>query len=231
MKIDCIIIEDEPLAVERLTAFIAQVPYLNPVATYYSALEAIGYLKAHKPALIFLDIEMDGLSGLQLIESLEISSQIIITTAYEKYALKGYELNITDYLLKPFPFDRFLKAVEKAHHKLRQNAAPKKDFFFVKIEYRLEKIFYKDVLYIEGIGDYRKIITAQAPLLTLQTFHELETLLPKEKICRVHKSFMVAIDKIDALERNRVRIKDKLIPVSDTYKRQFYEVAGIGEEG
>jgi DNA-binding LytR/AlgR family response regulator len=170
---------------------------------------------------------MDGLTGIKLIESLAQVPQIIITTAYEKYALKGYELRISDYLLKPFQFDRFLKAVEKVYETLNKAHTDPKDFFFIKTEYRIEKICFKDVLLIEGMSDYRYIKTDKGNIMTLQTFSELESILPKEKICRVHKSYMVAIDKIESVERNRIRIKDDLIPVSDTYKHQFYALIGV----
>jgi two-component system LytT family response regulator len=227
MQIDCIIVEDEPLALERVKSFVLKVPYLNLTGTFNSALDAIGFIKTEATDLIFLDIEMDGFNGIQLIESLTHIPQIIITTAYEKYALKGYELNIIDYLLKPFQFDRFLKAVEKVHEALSKLKIDLKDFFFIKTEYRVEKIFFKDVLYIEGMSDYRYIKTEKGNIMTLQTFNELESILPKEKLCRVHKSYMVAIDKIESIERNRIKIKDMLIPVSDTYKQEFYTLLGI----
>lgn len=159
---------------------------------------------------------MDGLTGVQLLESLAHTPQIIITTAYEKYALQGYELRITDYLLKPFQFDRFLKAVEKVHETLSSLKNTDKDYFFVKTEYRVEKVLFKDVLLIEGMSDHRYIKTEKGNIMTLQTFTELENLLPKGKVCRVHKSYMVCVDKIESIERNRIRIKDILIPVSDT---------------
>jgi DNA-binding LytR/AlgR family response regulator len=227
MQIDCIIVEDEPLALERVKTFVLQIPYLHLMGTFHRAIDAIGFLKPSPVDLVFLDIEMDDLTGIQFIESLAQIPHIIITTAYEKYALKGYELRISDYLLKPFQFDRFLKAVEKVHEALNKTKIDHKDFFFVKTEYRIEKIFYKDVLLIEGMSDYRYIKTEKGNIMTLQTFNELENILPKEKICRVHKSYMVAIDKIESVERNRIRIKDNLIPVSDTYKQQFYILIGI----
>lgn len=227
MQIDCIIIEDEPLALERVKAFVLQIPYLHLTGTFHRAIDAIGFLKTNPVELIFLDIEMDGLTGIQFIESLTNVPQIIITTAYSKYAIKGYELRISDYLLKPFQFDRFLKAVEKVHEALNKTYNDQKDFFFIKTEYRIEKIRFNDVLLIEGMSDYRYIKTEKGNIMTLQTFGELENILPKEKICRVHKSYMVAIDKIESVERNRIKIKDDLIPVSESYKQQFYALIGI----
>lgn len=227
MQIDCIIVEDEPIALERVRLFVLKIPYLNLAATFNSSIEAVGFLKTNPVDLIFLDIEMDGLNGIQLLESLGRTPQIIITTAYEKYALKGYELKIADYLLKPFQFDRFLKATEKVYDALNTSKNTAKDYFFVKTEYRIEKVFIKDVLLIEGMSDYRYIKTEKGNIMTLQTFGELETLLPKAKICRVHKSYMVAVDKIESIERNRIKIKDTLIPVSETYKTDFYAMLGI----
>lgn len=227
MQIDCIIVEDEPIALERVRSFVLKIPYLNLTATFNSSIDAVGFLKTNPVDLIFLDIEMDGLNGIQLLESLGRTPQIIITTAYEKYALKGYELKIADYLLKPFQFDRFLKATEKVYNTLNTSKNNAKDYFFVKTEYRIEKVFIKDVLLIEGMSDYRYIKTEKGNIMTLQTFGELENLLPKEKICRVHKSYMVAVDKIESIERNRIKIKDMLIPVSETYKADFYAMLGI----
>ncbi len=227
MQIDCIIVEDEPIALERVRSFVLKIPYLNLTAAFNSSIDAVGFLKTNPVDLIFLDIEMDGLSGIQLLESLGRTPQIIITTAYEKYALKGYELKIADYLLKPFPFDRFLKATEKVYDALNTSKITTKDYFFVKTEYRIEKVFIKDVLLIEGMSDYRYIKTEKGNIMTLQTFGELENLLPKDKICRVHKSYMVAVDKIESIERNRIKIKDTLIPVSETYKTDFYSMLGI----
>ena len=172
-------------------------------------------------------MEMDELNGIGLLNTLGDIPEVIITTAYEKYALKGYELNVTDYLLKPYSFERFLQAVEKAHDKISHKHFQEKDFLFVKTEYRMEKVSFEDILYIEGMRDYRNIQTQSKKILTLQTFGELEKFLPKEKFCRVHKSFVVAIDKIEFVERNRIKIKEQRIPISETYKTRFYELIGF----
>ena len=209
MIIDCIIIEDEPLALTRTKNYVQKVPYLNLIGAFHSGLEAIGFMKTHKADLIFLDVEMDELNGIGLLNTLGDIPEVIITTAYEKYALKGYELNVTDYLLKPYSFERFLQAVEKAHDKISHKHFQEKDFLFVKTEYRMEKVSFEDILYIEGMRDYRNIQTHSKKILTLQTFGELEKFLPKEKFCRVHKSFVVAIDKIEFVERNRIKIKEQ----------------------
>jgi two-component system, LytTR family, response regulator len=221
----CIIIEDEPLALERTRGFVNKIPFLNLCGTFDNALDGLSYLKSNKVDLLFLDINMDELSGIELLESSKIESQVIITTAYQEYALKGYELNVTDYLLKPFTFDRFLKAVSKAQEKITQSVpAAQPDFIFVKTENRLEKINISDILFIEGMRDYRRIHTVNKRIMTLQNFSELEQIIPSNLVCRVHKSFMVAINKIESIERSRIKISDQIIPISDTYRELFFQV-------
>jgi two-component system, LytTR family, response regulator len=165
------------------------------------------------------------LTGIELLESSKINSQVIITTAYQEYALKGYELQITDYLLKPFTFNRFLQAVNKAQENIMNRAAePQPDFIFVKTENRLEKIMINEIVYIEGMRDYRRIHTINKKVMTLQNFSEFEKLIPPTVVCRVHKSFMVALNKIVSIERSRIKIADQLIPISDTYKDVFFQI-------
>jgi two-component system, LytTR family, response regulator len=229
MLINCIILEDEPLAAEKIKDFLAKVPYLRLSGAFDNGLHAIAFLKKQTVDLIFLDIEMEELTGIQFLESLAVKPNIIVTTAYDKYAIKGYDLSVSDYLLKPIQFDRFLKAVEKVHSKLAKETQSQFDFFFVKTEYRIEKIFVKDVLYIEGMRDYRCIQMEKGKVLTLQTFTDLEQMLPDTKLCRVHKSYMIAINRIESIERNLVKIKDKLIPVSDSYKNRFYALIGVSD--
>jgi two-component system LytT family response regulator len=223
MKINCIIIEDEPLATERIKSYVLRLPYLNLLSNFENGIEALSFLKTNKIDLIFLDIHMDELSGIQLLESTKIKSEVIITTAHDEFALKGFELNVTDYLLKPFTFERFVQAVDKAQSNLMQKeVVPGKKFIFVKTEYRLEKIFLNEVLYIEGMRDYRRIHTKDKKIMTLQTFKDFEQEIPQNIICRVHKSFMVSIDKINSVERDRIKINDVLIPISETYKKDFF---------
>ena len=224
-KYTCIIIEDEPLALEKTKDFVNKVPFLNLSATFDNALTGLTYLNNNKVDLLFLDINMDELSGIELLESSKITSQVIITTAYQEYALKGYELQITDYLLKPFTFNRFLQAVNKAQENLSQRTADKQvDFIFIKTENRLEKIMINDILYIEGMRDYLRIHCSNKKIMTLQSFNELEQLIPAHLVCRVHKSYMVAINKIESIERSRIKIADQLIPVSETYKEAFLQL-------
>jgi two-component system LytT family response regulator len=224
-KYSCIIIEDEPLALEKTRDFVTKVPFLHLSGTFDNALTGLNYLNTNKVDLLFLDISMDELTGIELLESSKINSQVIITTAYQEYALKGYELQITDYLLKPFTFNRFLQAVNKAQENLvRRASEPQPDFIFVKTENRLEKIMLDEIVYIEGMRDYRRIHTTSRKVMTLQNFSEFETLIPSSLVCRVHKSYMVALNKIISIERSRIKIADQLIPISETYKDTFFQL-------
>jgi two-component system, LytTR family, response regulator len=224
-KYTCIIIEDEPLALEKTKDFINKVPFLHLSATFDNALNGLTYLNNNKVDLLFLDINMDELTGIELLESSKITSQVIITTAYQEYALKGYELQITDYLLKPFTFNRFLQAVNKAQENLVQRTSDAQpEFIFVKTENRLEKVMLNEIVYIEGMRDYLKIHTVNKKIMTLQNFSELEKLIPSTLVCRVHKSYMVALNKIESIERSRIKIADQLIPISETYKETFLQL-------
>lgn len=225
MKINCIIVEDEPLALEQVKGFALKLPFLNLLSSFDNAFEALSFLKTNKVDLIFLDIHMDEFSGIQLLETSTITSQVIITTAYHEYALKGFDLQVSDYLLKPYTFERFVQAVDRVQNNLSKNEITNdKKFIFVKTEYRLEKIFLSEVLYIEGMKDYRRIHTLNKRIMTLQTFNDFEKEISPGIICRVHKSFMVALDKIESIERGLIKIKDILIPISETYRQTFYDL-------
>lgn len=219
MKITCIIVEDEPLALKRAQSFVMKTPTLNLLGSFENALEALTFVTENAVDLIFLDVQMDEMTGIDFLESAKITSQVILTTAYEKYALKGYELNVTDYLLKPYTYPRFLQAV----HKIQKAKPDVANFIFVKSGYQLEKVFFDDILYIEGMGDYRRIHTSSKKIMTLLTFSELEQLLPSSRFKRVHKSFMVSIVKIESMERNAVIIDAVKIPISATYKDAFHQ--------
>lgn len=225
MKINCIIIEDEPLAMERLKKYVEQLNFLELKACFSNPINALNYLDENSIDLIFLDINMKELSGIALLENSQFNGKVIITTAYDKYALKGFELEVIDYLLKPYPFERFLAAVNKVKLQLAEQLASNfKSYFFVKTENRLEKIAFNEVLFIEGMGDYRRIHCVSKKVMTLQTFGELEQMLPQELIARVHKSYMVAIEKIESIEKNQITIPGKVIPISDSYKTNFLEL-------
>jgi len=225
-RINCVIIEDEPLALERTRQFVEKVPSLTLVAAFDDALRGLNYLQSHKVDILFLDINMDELSGIELLESAAIEAQVIFTTAYQEYALKGYELSVTDYLLKPFTFQRFLQAVNKAQENLKKGKqnTQRNDFIFIKTENRLEKVILNDIIYIEGMRDYLRIHTVDKKIMTLQNFKELEQLIPKEIVCRVHKSYMVGLNKIHSIERSRIKIADQLIPISDSYRATFFQL-------
>ena len=225
MKINCIIVEDEPLALQRTKEYVLKIPFLNLRATFDNALDALAFLKANKVDLIFLDINLGEMSGIGLLETSAITSQVILTTAYQEYALKGFDLKVADYLLKPFTFERFVQAVDRASANLpkKQTVTPN-SFIFVKTENRLEKVFLREIIFIEGMRDYRKIHTAQKRIMTLQTFSEFERQIPPHIVCRVHKSYMVSLAKIDSIEKDQIKIKDRIIPISETYKERFFNL-------
>lgn len=228
-KLTCIIIEDEPLALEKTKDFVNKVPFLHLSETFDNALTGLAYLNHNRVDILFLDINMDELTGIELLESSKINSQVILTTAYQEYALKGYELQITDYLLKPFTFNRFLQAVNKAQDNIaHRTAEAPPEFIFVKTENRLEKIMLNEIVYIEGMRDYRRIHTINKKIMTLQNFSEFEKVIPASLVCRVHKSYMVALAKIESIERGRIKIGDQLIPISDTYKDVFFQLINSG---
>ena len=224
--INCIIIEDEPLAIKKLASFIDKVPSLKLLETFNSAVPVFEFLNVNAVDLIFLDIEMKELTGIELLESANIGSKVIITTAYDKYAIKGFDLQVSDYLLKPITFDRFVKAIDKISFELKKDVIGGHKKIFVKTEYRLEGIDTAEILFIEGMGDYRRIVTNQKRIMTLQTFKDLTELLPNGKFYRVHNSYIVSIDKIEKIERNRISIKENLIPISDSFGKDFYKKLG-----
>ncbi len=227
MKITCVVIEDEPLARRKLEQYVKKVPFLQLVQSFESALEAVDFLQRETVDLILLDIQMDELTGIELLEALPRRPEVILCTAFEQYALQGYELQVTDYLLKPFLFERFLQAIMNVQDKL----AAKKQinipaFVFIKTEYRLQKIELSEILFVEGMGDYRYIHCLERKIMTLETFKEVEAKLPDTLFCRVHKSYLVSLGKIESVERDRIKIGQELIPISETYKQRFYQRIG-----
>lgn len=234
MKINCIAIDDEPLALEKIKDYVSKVPYLNLVATFDNGIDSLEYLKEHDVELMFLDIQMDDFTGIQLIEALQNPPNVILTTAFDEYALKGYELNICDYLLKPISFDRFLKSVEKAYAEIerdskvelvemRNDSISDNEFIFVKSDYKLQKVRFEDIQYIEGMKDYLRIVTPMKRLMVLQNFKKMEEALPDAKFIRVHKSYIVAVDKIDSIGKKSLIVGEKQIPIGESYKKEFFE--------
>jgi len=221
--IHCIIIEDEPLATRKLTDYISQVPFLQLTACFDNGLTALEYLRNHPADLIFLDIQMKTLNGIHFLNALNNKPKIIFTTAYSTYAIDGYEHAVSDFLLKPFGFERFLKAVNKVADELVNQASDtEKGFVFIKTEYRMEKIYLKDILYVEGMKDYLGIVTDHGKIMTLLSFSKLQEILPSKRFLRVHKSWIVALEHIEHIERNRIKIGKALIPISESYKETFF---------
>lgn len=235
MKINCIAIDDEPLALEIIADYCSKVAFLNLTKTFINPIESIGYISSEKIDLIFLDIQMEELSGIQLLNALKNKPFVIFTTAYDSYAIQGFELDVVDYMLKPISFERFIKGVNKVCERMQMDtqtnqigdplkAKPHEGtFFFVKTETRMERIENQDVLYVEGMGDYWRIVTRTRRIMTLMNAKKLEEVLHEPHFCRVHKSFFVALDKIESIERNRIKIGDKYIPVSETYRKSFFD--------
>jgi two-component system, LytTR family, response regulator len=223
MKIKCIIVEDEPLALERTKEYVLKLPFLDLRADFDNALDALAFLTINRVDLIFLDINLGEMSGIQFLETSAVKSQVIFTTAYQEYALKGFDLKVADYLLKPFTFERFVLAVDRAVSNLpkKQIVVTPNNFIFVKTENRLEKVFLREIVYIEGMRDYRRIHAVNKKIMTLQTFADFERQIPPNIVCRVHKSFMVALAQIDSVEKNGIKIKDRIIPISESYKKNF----------
>ena len=238
----CIAIDDEPFALELLADDIQKLPFLELVGQFSNPLDAYDLIRRGQVDLLFLDIQMPTLTGLQFLRTLTNPPMVILTTAYEKYALDGYTLDVVDYLMKPIPFERFLKAVSKAHDLflLRQGrpapvvdlaepapvqavSLPERTFFFVFAEYQEIRIFHDEVLYVEGLKDYVKIFTTQQvrPILSRLTLKAIEARLPANQFCRVHKSFIVALAKITAFQRTRLFIGKQEIPVGSSYVDAF----------
>jgi DNA-binding LytR/AlgR family response regulator len=235
MKINCIAIDDEPLALDIIREYCSKVSFLNLLKTFDNAVESIDYIRSEKIDLIFLDIQMEELTGIQLLNALKTRPYVIFTTAYERYAIQGFELDVVDYMLKPISFERFIKGVNKVFDRMQldltspKQEAPKvaKDeptFFFVKTETRMERIENSDVLYVEGMGDYWRIVTKNRRIMTLMNAKKLEEVLREPQFCRVHKSYFIALDKIESIERNRIKIADQYIPVSETYHKAFFDL-------
>lgn len=232
--IKCIVVDDEPFAIELLEDFIRKVPFVELVQTCENALEALEILKKGNIDLMFLDIKMPDINGLDLLKSLKNPPVVIFTTAYSEYAVESYNLDALDYLLKPVPFDRFLKSVNKAREYIEDRNVgsdadqhvPKveKDYFFVKANYQILKINFRDILYLEGLKDYVKIYCGPKAILTNQSMKYIESRLPSATFVRVHRSYIVSLDKITSITKNRVVIGDKHIPVSGGFRDSFFQL-------
>lgn len=232
----CLVVDDENLALELMEDNVGKVPYLQLAGLCKNAMEAMEFLRQDTVDLIFLDIQMPGISGIQFLKSLVKPPMVILVTAYENYALDGFNLDVVDYLLKPFSFERFLKAVNKANElssvRLPQdvpaNTAPAEGYIFVNADYSIVRINIQDVMYVEGLKDYIKIYLKNTgkPVITRLSMHFMEAKLPAGGFARVHRSYIVALDKITAFKRNRLMIGEIEIPVGDNYKDKILTYIG-----
>lgn len=232
----CLIIDDEPLAIELLEDFVSKTPFLELISSCSNAIEATSILTKSKIDLIFTDIEMPDFSGIEFVKSLDIKPLFIFTTAYSHYAVEGFNLNAVDYLVKPIPFHRFLTAVNRAHelyllkkedHKKYPVQIESTNFVFVKSEYDNIKINFDDIKYIEGLKDYIKIFsTSHKPILTLSSFKKIEEKLPSNLFIRVHRSYIVSLKYIHSVQRNRIIIDQVRIPIGQNYKDEFLKKIG-----
>ena len=227
MSINCIIVDDTPLAVEKLEGFIRQLPVLNLLRSFNSGIEAIAFLQSNPVDLVFLDIQMEQFTGLQFLEALQNRPKIVIVSAYSQYAVQGFDYAVSDYLLKPYSFERFLRSVDKVQQEIGSKA--NKDYMFVKTEYRMERVDFEDILYIEGQGAYLRIFTPKVKIMTLSTFRNMESMLPAENFVRVHKSYIVALDKIESIERSNIKIGGEHIPVGQSYRERLNRLLNIRE--
>jgi DNA-binding LytR/AlgR family response regulator len=220
------IVEDEPASQEILKSYVADCPNLSLVETCKNAFEANEVLMNRKVDLMFLDINMPGLSGMKFYQSLSHPPFVIFTTAYPEFALEGFEVDAVDYLLKPFPFDRFLKAVNRMADRLKTAAGNQlnEDFVLFKADKKIHKIFLTDILYLEALGDYVKIHLKDRFLLVHETLQNLQNQLPEPPFYRIHKSFIVSVNKFSYIEGNSLQIGDQSIPIGNTYKDQFHKM-------
>ena len=232
--IRCLAIDDEPLALNVIEKYISQVPQLQLAGKCTSAREAIEFLTKQEVDLLFLDIQMPEVSGIQFLKSLKNAPMVIFTTAYERYALESYDLDVVDYLLKPIPFERFLKAVHKATEIFdmeKPQTVPEQplNFIFVRSDYQMVKINLDEVLYIEGLKDYVKIFCGPKPVFSHQNLKAIEGKLPSTRFVRVHKSYIVSIKKIESVQKSALRLGGQEIPIGDMYREQLFKAINLGK--
>jgi two-component system, LytTR family, response regulator len=235
MKLNCVIVEDEPLARNLLTEYVRKVPSLNLIEACSSPIMALDVLRNNAIDVLFLDVQMPELTGISLLKVLQKRPLVILTTAYSEYALQGYELDVVDYLLKPITFERFLRAVDKVNLRLgskkptppavveKSSAAAEQPFVFIKDGTKLVKVVFDDILYVEGLKDYVTIHLSNQKIVSLQRLKTLEEQLPSDKFIRIHNSFIVALRSIDVVHKNHVQIRNAQIPIGETYKKSFRE--------
>jgi two-component system, LytTR family, response regulator len=230
--INCIIIDDEPLALQLLEDFVNKTPYLTLAGKFDEPLQALPLLRSMKVDLLLLDIKMPDISGIDFFKSLATKPEVIFTTAYSEFALDGFELKAIDYLLKPISFEKFLSACNRVRDYLeRKNGKPlrDKDYFFINASHKLHKVFYDDILYLEGFKDYTKIhlASAQAPLVILHNLKYFEELLDSNEFIRIHRSYIISIRKVTTVSRKSVIIYGRELPVSDNYREALFSVVEL----
>lgn len=235
MIIRCLIIDDKPLAIDILADYTRKTPFLELIATTTNPIEGLSIIREQRIDLVFLDIQMPQITGLQFMKIAAKQCKVVLTTAYSEYALDGFENDVIDYLLKPIAFDRFYRAAEKAMRlagnfsssTLRLSPAGQQhEYLFVKTEHRIQKVNLKDILFIEGLQNYVSINTGAERVLSLQPLKKIEENLPQKEFIRVHKSYIVALRHISAIERSRIFIGEAIIPVGDNYREGFYRIVG-----
>ena len=222
-KIKCIIVEDEPLAVKVLSDYISQVPFLELQGTFKDAILATDYLRDRSADLIFLDIHLPKLKGMAFLKTLTNPPAVIITTAYHQYAVEGFDLNVTDYLLKPIEFERFLIAVNKVKTDQREKqvsdeSGEKRDFIFLTVQKKKVKILFSEIVYIESQREYIRIVTTKNKYISKMSTHEIESLLPIQLFKRIHRSFIISINKIESYTAEMVEVNGVSIPIGRDYR-------------
>lgn len=230
--INCIIIDDEPLAGELLASYIEKIEDLHLLGCFTNPLDGVSFLQQNAVDLVFLDIQMPELSGLQVAKLVKPECSVVFTTAYPDYAVSGFELKALDYLVKPINLQRFLEAVNR-HKEAKtyikaETVETHPGYLFVKSEYRHQKVELSNIKFLKGMGDYVAIILQEGKLLTLEKMSAFESKLPASQFMRIHKSYLVAIDKIDYIERNRVAINGELLPIGPSYQERFWEKINSG---
>ena len=229
--ISCIAIDDEPLALKQIVQYIDKTPYLALVDQFENALQAMSFLQDNEVDLMFVDINMPDLSGMEFVKSLTNPPGVIFTTAYSEYAIEGFKVAAIDYLLKPIGYSDFLKAAERAKERIKpkidvpESVKSDDQFLFIKSEYKILRIELSDIKFVEGMREYLRIhIENQSPVMTLMSMKKMEAFLPENSFMRVHRSFIVNLNKITTIERNRIIFdKNVYIPVSDQYKEEFHK--------
>ncbi|HVW16456.1 MAG TPA: LytTR family DNA-binding domain-containing protein [Mucilaginibacter sp.] len=233
MKIDCLIVDDEPVARSIIRNYCSHLPFLNILGECGNALDAKAFLSNHKPDLLFLDINMPVLNGISFLNTLKHPPQVIFTTAYQEYAVSAFDLAACDYLLKPFSLERFIIAVDKAKEILQRPANPspeksvQQDYFFIRAEGKVYKIDHADCMYAEARGNYTKVVTTSTSILTKMSFSAFVDILPAELFLRIHRSFVVNKAAISRIEGNRVFIRQHEVPIAANYRATFLQALGL----